>query len=687
MNDEDRVREIEPPTFSAILREEIRRNEIDQNNERNEYIENETDPDEETIELDLDYLDNLDNHPEIDDDSDDGVDSGVENQVEELDEHDLELDELIETVAVANNPFPGIPEGTMMNRDMMHVNRLFRSITEGFENLGVYHCPVCDESLTHTQIVGGREITMNVEEPHVYDHVWSHFVSGDLNHFVCTICSSRFESEYIYNLHLANHIDNGEYLEQEVDEDEDEDEYEDHDDWDSLSDSNSDSDNPYDQMYNLPYDVENDGEHVCPFCDRTYETEELLGEHFIRSHGSYDQLSNLASRRRAPFPGYACLIDVGMITYLDRDSYDLIVKEDETCTTCTICCLDYDQPEEKLGDPDSEADRNLSRPLKLMCCEQMICTSCVANHLKRMGILSCPYCRHDHTPKVDDVDSDDDELNPNEQATYDLTNAIEDAINSINMEDFIRSSTHTAQEIIDNPEDAMRLFCLMNEVGEPPPNVSYSITNNTSGYVPPTQEEVINASRASSEHRRMEEVINTIRSNPSIMRQLGEEYGILVDDIERLISGSRQEPIEAITISTAEEVAENEDQVRQRRNELLNIWDSTENVDTSNANRIEVSTTGPSDFGMVTEEFNYRTNENATEDNEDNEGNEDTEETADTTVDLRNQTVCPSYILNPGTVRELHVPDISWNRNRYARGVRDYNRLLSEFDSAINDDN
>ena len=466
-------------------------------------------------------------------------------------------------------------------------------------------------------------------------------------------------------------------------------------------------------MYNQPYDVENEGEHVCPFCDRTYETEELLGEHFIRSHGSYDQLSNLASRRRAPFPGYACLIDVGMITYLDRDSYDSIVKEDETCTACTICCLDYDQPEEKLGDPDSEADRNLSRPLKLMCCEQMICTSCVANHLKRMGILSCPYCRHDHTPKVDDVDSDDDEPSPNEQATYDLTNAIEDAINSINIEDFIRSSTHTAQEIIDNPEDAMRLFCLMNEVGEPLPNVSYSITNNTSGYVPPTQEEVIDASRASSAHRSMEEVINRIRSNRSIMRQLGEEYGILDTDIERLISTSRQEPNEAITISTSNSIrasneeivqgprgannADVEDSVLQRRNELLNIWDSTENAntsntDTSNANTIEVSTTGPSDFGMVTEEVNYRTNENVTEDNEDNEDNddevnEDAEETADTTIDLRNQTVCPSYILNPGTVRELHVPDISWNRNRYARGVRDYNRLLSEFNSAINDDN
>jgi hypothetical protein len=718
MNNEDMERVNETLTVSETLINE-EPEESDVQNDTDLDAEQERDPDEEDVDLDLDHLED---HPS---DTDDDNEENEENAVN----HEREVQGLIETIVVEEFPNLG---PRMSEHDFEHIGRLHTSIVEGFNNLGVYHCPTCDESLTRVEVVGDREIRVNIEENDVYDHVMAHFSAGDLNNFICTICSARFESEYIYNLHIANHIDNGEYLEQEVDSDEDdeeddifagdEDDIDDEDRWDSLSDSNSDTDNPYDVIGG------HEGDHVCPFCQRHYETEVLLGEHFIRRHGTYDQLSGLASRRRVVFPGYECLIDVGMITYMDKTAYEETISNDSTSTNCTICCIDYVEPEDEIR-PDSEADRSVCRPLKLNCCSQMICTSCIANHLRRMGILSCPYCRHDHTPEVneDAPPSESEDENPREVTRRELQQAINEAIHDVDYD--IESTVHQIMEleyggyhIIDDPNGVALLSRLMNPAdrtdrrdasssmrneGTWTSNLSFVVQPNIEidfgdqhdsessdssdasddsssdgGYAPPTLEELSRGGY--NGYNRIQHFQEALER----WRQSQENGDIVIEDalLNRIMDQFRNIDRTSTSDGPSESSTEPADNqtsrdLYTRRVQLLDAWNRI-NLD-------EVSDVGSSD----------------TDSNVSGTSGVDSEAPVELTVasaaiptvtplgsvvsnstQLAEATSCPSYIINPGASNQIHVPDVRLNRNRHNQGVNDYNRLMNNFDAALDEE-
>ena len=468
------------------------------NNIDDEIIDN-MDPDEETIDMNLDYLDD---HPSDNDhQSNEYLSDGeyVTQSDIDFEEYTNNQDDQIETtnpVDEENNPFKFIETEEIMdvtgeiveednnlgrcngecdgnchlinNNDasqsdnsfsslplhpatmigprisdgnMEYISRLYDSIIEGFENLGVYHCSICDEDLTRIDHDGINEIVVNINEEDVYSHVIEHYRNRNFNHFVCAICSERFENEYVYNLHLVNHIENGEYLEpmiQFADNDSDNDNNDDNNDDDNNDDDNNDDsdengNDDIDDSDSYTYEEDTDGSHTCPFCQRRYDSEFLLGNHFIRRHGTYDELSDLADRKRMAFPGFENLIEWKMIEYMNKKTYDEAITKGLS-NMCSICCIEYVVPESDEIKINSETDRNLCRPLMLnSCCSQMICTSCIANHLKRMGVLSCPYCRHNHTPDIDpNADNESDENDILDDQTEPFSNTFRNYLNSLN---------------------------------------------------------------------------------------------------------------------------------------------------------------------------------------------------------------------------------------------------------------
>ena len=109
-----------------------------------------------------------------------------------------------------------------------------------------------------------------------------------------------------------------------------------------------------------------------------------LGEHFIESHNDYTELTELDKRAIATgFPGLELLEKIGMIRY---------VRLEEDTDTCKICYFDYIIDEEM-----DELDEENRSPLMLLCCNKMICCSCITQQLSTTNNLTCPFCIKDHT--------------------------------------------------------------------------------------------------------------------------------------------------------------------------------------------------------------------------------------------------------------------------------------------------
>lgn len=95
-----------------------------------------------------------------------------------------------------------------------------------------------------------------------------------------------------------------------------------------------------------------------------------------------------------------------MIKYVEKDEFEQLISEHSDC--CNICCVEYmdikNVDHTIRSERDYEEDKTLTKPLILQCCKQMICSTCIYNHIKNKGGLICPYCNKNHCP----VDSKDD---------------------------------------------------------------------------------------------------------------------------------------------------------------------------------------------------------------------------------------------------------------------------------------
>jgi len=194
----------------------------------------------------------------------------------------------------------------------------------------------------------------------------------------------------------------------------------------------------------VPSDVDNiptnpDGEFFCPSCGNRYTTPNLLGEHFINSHNSYDDIMALDLQSEVKgFPGFELLEIIGMIDEIDpyqdikygrkcpicfrmyklkespyeqgtledidqaySDS-ELEVNRDTLLDHCKSIYINRKKRKIKLRDIrliewyNKDAQRE-KLPVEMTCCNQRLCYDCLEQYLTINNFVICPFCNKDHT--------------------------------------------------------------------------------------------------------------------------------------------------------------------------------------------------------------------------------------------------------------------------------------------------
>jgi hypothetical protein len=277
-----------------------------------------------------------------------------------------------------------------------------------------YNCSLCD-SILHS------EASLNIHFINVH-HGYLNNTNNDSYLCRCSKCDKSFSSDFAYNDHDCENIDNNNTL--------------------------------FDNMPTNP-----NGKFECPICNKKYSNDNILGEHFIITHNDFSDLGTLDNNIiKKGFPGYDILEELYMIRQIDQK---LIIKNNEVCS---ICChrfkedgyiydddsddsddSDYQQINKKTRKCNSEADliihnhNNINNnenkdnksdsellnslsddeieniiidktlinklneiidretlPLLMVCCNLLICHDCLRSTLEASNNLICPFCRFDH---------------------------------------------------------------------------------------------------------------------------------------------------------------------------------------------------------------------------------------------------------------------------------------------------
>ncbi len=186
----------------------------------------------------------------------------------------------------------------------------------------------------------------------------------------------------------------------------------------------------------IPTDIR--GRYSCPICNNRYLTQNMLGEHFLVSHNSYESYSALDENRvDGGFPGFDILEHIGMIERLSDGDVDRIVASGDKCEICFSMYKFKEKPFNaqfnmlKLSDKKDKNDkydkngycsdseihlidryeiedkklqgfcnrfRQIERiPIKILCCDAHLCFDCLENNIKITGKIVCPFCKRDHT--------------------------------------------------------------------------------------------------------------------------------------------------------------------------------------------------------------------------------------------------------------------------------------------------
>jgi hypothetical protein len=257
----------------------------------------------------------------------------------------------------------------------------------------------------------------------------------DEPYFSCNICGNDYNSEHSYLLHMDTHRitkkvvpnnqDNQDNNELSDPEDENENEDEDEHDHEPLIDD-------------IPTSI--NGQFICPICSKKYATQNHVGEHFAISHTSYeDQLHLESTKQHGGFPGLEILKHIEMFDYLNDDKEKELLENDE----CNICakifnikvrnfdnnvtemlesgyysdsdiiesryskalrkCENYifscdmrTKDTIEITDNEILQTGKIRRPLKLLCCDNIICSDCLEEYVKHSRDIKCMYCNKDH---------------------------------------------------------------------------------------------------------------------------------------------------------------------------------------------------------------------------------------------------------------------------------------------------
>jgi len=205
-----------------------------------------------------------------------------------------------------------------------------------------------------------------------------------------------------------------------------------------LIDSMTDNLHEYESESESESDGDNENENAlgCPLCDEKFMNQITLGNHFMETHNSYEQLSILSEKTSSGFPGLNVLCMIKMIQFVK----DTRMKYPQ----CPICYFTFDPIIEyytyEQYDYISSRENKVSKyqsfiddtkfldtktyvkriPLKLMCCGANVCSDCLKRHISaKSGEPICMFCikSHNQTEKqyivIDERSSSKIEHDPN----------------------------------------------------------------------------------------------------------------------------------------------------------------------------------------------------------------------------------------------------------------------------------
>jgi len=103
------------------------------------------------------------------------------------------------------------------------------------------------------------------------------------------------------------------------------------------------------------------GKYKCLFCSKNYSTEEILGEHFLRKHNEFDTMGKLDTKSHiVGFPGSDILEHIGMIeTYFTKLSFDYFIRKQF-----------QEQNEQNIDTPNVATSVPNSEPIKCIMCDE-----------------------------------------------------------------------------------------------------------------------------------------------------------------------------------------------------------------------------------------------------------------------------------------------------------------------------
>lgn len=378
-----------------------------ESNDSNEESEYETDDSEET------------------NNSEDLIEEDIEIEDIEIENDDIELDNFIEHNSMTTNPFLDIVKKEQKKiilppiKNQYRIEKLDNTISISKLLLNNVSNDKKRSIIKCTSPIEYKPITKSINNtPYYYSKLYQKRTVRKTYNFRCPNCFLGFNTEWALNDHYI--VEHNSF-------------------------DNTDPD------YVIP--TSENGEYKCPICTKNYITNGLLGEHFILEHNDYDELCALDNKKsdNIGYPSLNLLRYIKMIKLFNNKEIKKLIYREEDCNICyskfKFKSNKYRYLNKSSDGYNSDMEVNIKSnkikfiddtyinkdkknkifnkrkvwkdkrnitikkllkeinnfrireyiPLKLNCCNKLVCKSCFIEYLKHSNSITCPFCKKDHT--------------------------------------------------------------------------------------------------------------------------------------------------------------------------------------------------------------------------------------------------------------------------------------------------
>ena len=371
--------------------------------------------------------------------SDDLIEEEIEIEDIEIEHDDVELDNFIENNNMHNNPFLDIVKKEQKELKLPPINNQYRieklekTISISKLLLGSLNNDKKTSIVKCTSPIEYKTYSKSLNPPSYYSKLYQKRTVRKIYNFRCPNCFLGFNTEWALNDHYI--VEHNSF-------------------------ENTDPD------YVIP--TSENGEYKCPICAKNYITNGLLGEHFILEHNDYDELCTLDDKKsdNIGYPSLNLLQYIKMIKLFNNKEIKKLIYHEEDCNICyskfKFKNNKYRHLKKSSDGYNSDMEVNLKSnkikfiddtyvnkskkkyifnkrkiwkekrnitikellkeinsfrireyiPLRLNCCNKLVCKSCFIEYLKHSNSIICPFCKKDHTQEkqkyITIVDLDDE---------------------------------------------------------------------------------------------------------------------------------------------------------------------------------------------------------------------------------------------------------------------------------------